>query len=84
MFKKFEKIIGILIAFGFLYRIISVVAALTAEVYGGEAADGHVGAFIHRDKAGHLLRRCVGLEGDLAADPVGAFAGDGFQGQFIA
>ena len=65
-------------------EVIDIVAALTAEVYGGKAADGHVGAFIHRDKAGHLLRRCVGLEGDLAANPVGAFAGDGFQGQFIA
>ena len=65
-------------------EVIDIVAALAAEVYGGEAVDGHVGTFIHRDKAGHLFLRCVGLEGDLAADPVGAFAGDGFQGQLVA
>ena len=73
MFKKFEKIIGILIAFGFLYRIISVVAALTAEVNSSKTVDRHIGTFIDCHKAHHLLLRDIRLKNGFAPDPVCAF-----------
>ena len=48
LFKQFQEISAILIALRLLDRIIGVVAPFTAQIHGGKAVDGHIGALIHR------------------------------------
>ena len=78
LLKEFEKIVGILIAFGFLYRIISVIAAFAAEIDSGKAADRHIGALIDCHKTHHLFLRDIRFENNFAPDPVCAFFSDCF------
>ena len=64
-----------------------IAAALTAQVRAGKAVDrgiGHRGAAVDRHKVGDSVCRLVGFEADLAANPVGALAGDGFLGEIVA
>ena len=84
MLKKIEEIIGVLIAFCFLHRIIGIVAAFAAEVNRSKAADGHIGALIDRHKAHHLFAGDIGLECHFSPDPIGALFCYGLLGQFVA
>ena len=62
-------------------------AALTAQVGAGKAVDRsirHRFGAVDGHKIGDALGGFVGFEADLAADPVGTFAGDGFLAEIIA
>ena len=84
LFKKSQKVVGVLKALSLLHWIIGVVAALTAKIDSGESIDRHIGAFIDRHEAHHLLLCDVRFENRLTSDPVRTLLGDRFLGQLIA
>ena len=84
LFKELEKVVSILKILCLLHRIVGVVAALTTEIDCRKSIDGHIGAFIDRQEAHHLLLRDVRFENRFAFDPVGTFFGNRFLCQLIA
>ena len=84
LFKELDEVLRVFVAFCFLYRIVSVIPALAAEVDRCKAVDGHIGTFIHRQKAHHLFLRHVRLKCHLPSDPIGAFFCDRLLRQFVS
>ena len=84
MFKEPEKVVGIFKALCLLHRIVGVVAALATEINCRKSIDGHIGTFIDRHKAHHLLLRNVRFENHLASNPVCTLFCNRFLRQFIA
>ena len=84
LFKKFDKVLCVLITFCFLYRIIGIIPAFTTEINRRKTIDGHISTFINRKKAHHLLLRDIRFENYLSPNPISAFFGDCFLRQLIA
>ena len=84
LFKELDEVLRVFVALCFLYRIVSVIPALAAEVDRCKAVDGHIGTFIHSHKAHHLFLRHVRLECNFSSDPIGTFFCDRLLRQFIS
>ena len=83
LFKEAEKITSIFKALRFLYRIIGIVATLTAEIDSSKTIDGHIGTFVNRHESHHLFLCDIRFENRLAPDPVCALFRNCFLRQLI-
>lgn len=83
LIKLAEKISAILGGGCLGYGGKHVIAALTAEVNRSKTADWRITCFVHIEESHQAFRCDVGFESRFTPDPVRAFTGNGFLGQFV-